>query len=103
MLALVIAVILSLALIAARTKKLQFISFPLIGFSIWYCLLVAGISGTIAGVIVAASAPLTTRRRTSTHLQTSEEVEEILLPLTAYLIIPVFVFANAGLDFSKIT
>jgi NhaA family Na+:H+ antiporter len=103
MLALMIAVVLSLTLLAVRTKKLQYISFPVLGFCIWYCLLLAGVSGTVAGVIVAALAPLTTRRLNSPRLQTSEEVEEVLLPLTAYMIIPVFVFANAGLDLSRIT
>ncbi len=103
MLALMTAVILSLTLLVARSKKLQFITFPLIGFGIWYCLLVAGISGTVAGVIVAATAPLASRRSSAAHLQASEEVEEVLLPLTAYMIIPVFVFANAGLHFASIT
>lgn len=103
MLALMLVVILSLALILVRTKRLHLINFLLIGFGIWYCLLVAGVSGTIAGVIVAAIAPLTTRKSNSVRFQASEEVEEILLPVTAYMIIPVFVFANAGLDFSSLT
>jgi NhaA family Na+:H+ antiporter len=102
MFALMIAIVLSLVLVALRTKKLQLLTFPLIGFGIWYCLLIAGVSGTIAGVIVAAIAPLTTRRSNASRMQTSEEVEEILLPVTAYMIIPVFVFANAGLSFSKV-
>jgi NhaA family Na+:H+ antiporter len=78
------------------------LSFMITGFAIWYCLLVAGVSGTIAGVIVAAIAPLTTRRTNAKQLQGSEIVEDMLLPVTAFLIVPLFVFANAGLNFGEV-
>ncbi len=103
MLFLFLALALSMLLIYARTKRLRLFSFAVIGFAIWYCLLVAGVSGTIAGVIVALIAPLTTRRTNSARLQGSEVVEDMLLPVTAFLIVPLFVFANAGLDFSKVS
>jgi len=103
MLFLFLAIALSMLLIYARTKRFRLFSFAVIGFTIWYCLLVAGVSGTIAGVIVALIAPLTTRRTNSAHLQGSEVVEDMLLPVTAFLIVPLFVFANAGLDFSKVS
>lgn len=103
MFALLLAAVLSLSLLYARTNKYRLVSFTFIGIGIWYCLLVAGISGTMAGVIVAAMAPLTTRRTNAKNLQASEIAEDVLLPLTAYLIVPLFVFANAGIDFSSIT
>lgn len=98
-----LALAFSMVLIYARTKRLRLVSFAIIGFAIWYCLLMAGVSGTIAGVVVAAIAPLTTRRTNSVNLQGSEVVEDMLLPVTAFLIVPLFVFANAGLDFSKVS
>ncbi|MEK7599700.1 MAG: Na+/H+ antiporter NhaA [Patescibacteria group bacterium] len=97
-----LALAFSMLLIYARTKKLRLFSFAIIGFAIWYCLLMAGVSGTIAGVVVAAIAPLTTRRTNAAQLQGSEVVEDMLLPVTAFFIVPLFVFANAGLDFSKV-
>lgn len=103
MLFLFLAIALSMLLIYARAKRFRLFTFAVIGFAIWYCLLVAGVSGTIAGVIVALIAPLTTRRTNSAHLQGSEVVEDMLLPVTAFLIVPLFVFANAGLDFSKVS
>lgn len=73
-----------------------------VGLGIWYCLMLAGISGTVAGVIIAALAPLTTRKSGGT-LQLSERVEDILLPLTAYIIVPLFVFTSTGLVFENVT
>jgi Na+:H+ antiporter, NhaA family len=98
-----LAIALSILLIYARSKKFRIVSFAVIGFAIWYSLLMAGVTGTIAGVIVALIAPLTTRRSNAPNLQGSEIVEDMLLPVTALLIVPLFVFANAGLDFSKIS
>lgn len=98
-----LALALSILLIYFRSKKFRMISFSLIGFAVWYCLLMAGVTGTIAGVIVALIAPLTTSRANASKLQGSEIVEDILLPVTAFLIVPLFVFANAGLDFSKVS
>ncbi len=97
------AIGLSILLIYARSKKLRLVSFAVFGFAMWYCLLMAGITGTIAGVIIAIIAPLTTRRANASNLQGSEIVEDMLLPVTAFLIVPLFVFANAGLDFSKVS
>lgn len=103
MFSLFLALVLSLALFAARSTRFQAISFPVFGFAIWYCLLMAGISGTVAGVIVGLIAPLVTSRSNAASLQATEKIERRLLPITAYFVVPLFVFVNAGLDFSKVT
>lgn len=103
MFALLFAMVLSLLLFSVRTQKFRLLSFIILGLAIWYCLLLAGLSGTIAGVIVAIMAPLTTRRSNAKNLQGSELVEDILLPVTVFVIVPLFVFANAGLDFGLVT
>lgn len=97
-----LAVAFTILLVYLRTKKLRMLSFMITGIAIWYCLLMAGVSGTIAGVVVAATAPLTTRRSNAKQLQGSEVVEDMLLPVTAFIIVPIFVFANAGLNFSEV-
>jgi NhaA family Na+:H+ antiporter len=101
--ALLLALVLSLALFASRNGKFRAISFPVYGLAIWYCLLMAGISGTVAGVIIGLIAPLVTSRSNAAKLQGTEKVEDVLLPITAYLVVPVFVFVNAGLDFGKVS
>ena len=96
------ALAVTLLLVYLRSKKYRMLSFMITGFAIWYCLLMAGVSGTLAGVIIAAIAPLTTRRANAKQLQGSEIVEDMLLPVTAFLIVPLFVFANAGLNFGEV-
>lgn len=102
MLFLFVALGLTLLLVYLRSKKYRVFSFMLVGTAIWYCLLMAGVSGTLAGVVVAAIAPLTTRRSNAKNLQGTEIVEDMLLPVTAFLIVPIFVFANAGLNFAEV-
>jgi NhaA family Na+:H+ antiporter len=96
-LALIMAIILTIGLLIVREQRLWIVGFLGIGFLIWYCLLLAGISGTMAGVIVGALAPLTARHDKRKKLQLSEKIEDLLLPLTSYIIVPLFVFTSAGL------
>jgi NhaA family Na+:H+ antiporter len=97
------ALILCFSLLYFRTLKTWLPIFLIIGLIIWYLLLSAGISATMAGVIVAALSPLTTRRKKSSNrLQSSEWLEDTLLPISAYVIVPLFVFTSAGLVFNDI-
>jgi Na+:H+ antiporter, NhaA family len=102
MFVLLLALVVSLVLFATRTSKYRALCFPLCGFVIWYCLLLAGVSGAAAGVIIGLIAPLVTSRSNAVRLQTAEKVEDKLLPFTAYVVVPLFVFVNAGLDFGRV-
>lgn len=102
MLLLVISILLSLSLLIVRKQKWWLTGFALIGCGIWYCIVVSGLSGTMAGVIIALLMPLAKRRSNASHLQTSEIVEDVLIPVTSFIIVPLFVFANAGLKISNI-
>ncbi len=103
MLTLVLAIILSLSLLLVRKQKWWLPAYVLIGFGMWYCIVVAGLSGTMAGVVIALLMPLAKRRSNASRLQTSEIVEDALIPLTSFLIVPLFVFANAGLRLANIS
>jgi NhaA family Na+:H+ antiporter len=97
------ALALSFSLITFQKQKLWALSYSLIGILIWYLLVIAGISGTLAGVILAVMAPLTTQRqKNAPSLQLSEKIEDLLLPITAYFIVPLFVFSSAGLNISSL-
>lgn len=102
-LALLGAITLSIGLFLLRTQKFWIPLFALGGIAIWYCLMQAGISGTMAGVIVAALAPLASANQKHHGLQSSEKIEDMLLPVTAFIIVPLFVFTNAGLVFADLT
>lgn len=103
MLALFLAVILSLGLVATRKNKYWSVWFLFLGLGIWYAMLVAGVSATMAGVIVAFLMPLTTRSKRVFNLQASEVIEDVLIPVTTFVVVPLFVFANAGLNLSQIS
>jgi Na+:H+ antiporter, NhaA family len=66
--------------------------YVIVGLVIWVCVLKSGIHATLAGVITALAIPMSDGRGGS-PLQTAEHA---LHPWVAYLVLPVFAFANAG-------
>jgi NhaA family Na+:H+ antiporter len=65
----------------------------LTGLVLWFCVLKSGIHPTLAGVVVAAAIPLTTKRGAML-----EGLEHSLKPWVVFLILPVFALANAGVS-----
>ncbi|ANY20910.1 Na(+)/H(+) antiporter NhaA [Tsuneonella dongtanensis] len=61
---------------------------------LWLCVLHSGLHATIAGVVAALMIPM--RRADDTPFL--ETVEHGLAPWNAYLVVPVFALANAGVD-----
>jgi NhaA family Na+:H+ antiporter len=66
----------------------------LIGVGVWYAVLQSGVHATLAGVAVAMTIPLQGRGTASPLLR----LEHRLSPLIALLVVPLFGFANAGID-----
>ena len=65
----------------------------LIGLALWVCVLKSGVHPTLAGVVTAVAIPLAAPggdRSPAKHL------EHALHPWVAYLVMPLFGFANAG-------
>jgi NhaA family Na+:H+ antiporter len=64
----------------------------LLGAILWVCVLKSGVHATLAGVITAFLIPMTDRfGKSPLH-----RLEHALTPYVAFLIVPVFAFANAG-------
>jgi Na+:H+ antiporter, NhaA family len=65
----------------------------LTGFALlWYAVLLSGVNPTIAGVLAAAAVPL----RRDVAQSPLHRLEHALSPWVAWLIVPLFGFANAG-------
>lgn len=79
-----------------RVKKVS--PYILVGILIWACVLKSGIHATLAGVIVAMYIPLRDENR-SMQKSPLEKLEHDLHPWVAFLVLPIFGFANAGVSF----
>jgi NhaA family Na+:H+ antiporter len=71
----------------------------LVGVVLWTAVLKSGVHATLAGVIIGFLIPLEKERGYSP----SEELEHTLQPWVAFLILPLFAFANAGVSLQGVT
>jgi NhaA family Na+:H+ antiporter len=83
-----------------RAGVVRIAPYVLIGVFMWVCVLKSGIHATIAGVLIAFFVPLYNKERDYSPLK---ELEHILHPWVAYMIMPVFAFANAGVSLSGVS
>jgi NhaA family Na+:H+ antiporter len=72
--------------------------FILAALALWYCVLNSGVHATIAGVVAALTIPMRTRDGNSML----ETMEHALVGWNAYLVVPLFGFANAGVALGQI-
>lgn len=77
-----------------RFKVSVFWPYILLSVVLWYCVLNTGVHATIAGVVAALTIPL----KRSDGNSMLEKLEHGLAPWSAYLIVPIFGFANAGVS-----
>ena len=66
-----------------------------LGALVWYFVLKSGVHATLAGVVTGLLIPL--RGKTADAPSPLESLEHVLHPWVAYLVLPLFAFANAGL------
>ncbi|KEO90302.1 pH-dependent sodium/proton antiporter [Erythrobacter longus] len=77
-----------------RFRVSVFWPYILLSVVLWYCVLNTGVHATIAGVVAALTIPL----KRSDGNSMLEKLEHGLAPWSAYLIVPIFGFANAGVS-----
>ena len=87
------AVLLAMFLLgrSGTSRKLPFILLTIV---LWYCVLNSGVHATIAGVLAALMIPFRCQDG-STML---EDMEHALVGWNAYIVVPIFGFANAGVS-----
>ncbi|MGY3903093.1 Na+/H+ antiporter NhaA [Aeromonas lusitana] len=72
--------------------------YMLVGLVLWVAVLKSGVHATLAGVIVGFVIPLNGKR----YASPLKHLEHALHPWSAYLILPLFAFANAGVSLDGI-
>lgn len=92
----------TMALIALnRMGVMRITPYALIGVFIWACVLKSGVHATLAGVVTALCIPL--RSKDPTESSPLHRAEHGLHIWVAFLILPLFAFANAGVSLAGIS
>lgn len=73
----------------------------LVGLVLWVSVLKSGMHATLAGVVLALFIPM--RDRDEPERSPLRQLEHELHPAVAFVILPLFAFANAGVNLSGIT
>lgn len=82
-------------LLLNRAGVARTIPYFLFGAVLWICVFESGVHATLAGVVTAMFVPIATGRE-----RPLERLEHALHPWVAFLILPLFAFANAGVSFA---
>lgn len=82
-----------------RLSVSSLIPYLVVGVGLWWCLLHSGVHPTIAGVLLAFMIPNESKQGSSPL----HRLEDKLHPWAAYLIMPAFALANAGISLQGMT
>jgi NhaA family Na+:H+ antiporter len=74
--------------------------YVIIGVIMWVFVLKSGVHATLAGVLIALTIPLKEKNGDKALLY---KVEHALHPWVAYMILPIFAFANAGVSLAGLS
>ena len=97
----IIAGLLAAGFLAARTRKIP-APFWVLGFAmVWYLTVRAGLSTSLTAVAFAAIVPVSDRR--CDGQSPLREAMHDLHPYVAYLVLPLFAFAKAGVSFAGLS
>jgi NhaA family Na+:H+ antiporter len=80
----------------------SFAPFALLGLALWVSVLKSGVHATLAGVVLAMFIPLKVTG-VSDDKRPAIQLEHALKPWSAWFIMPVFAFANAGLSLGDLS
>lgn len=96
---------LALLLVFNRLRVQALWPYLLVGLGLWYFVLESGVHATLAGVALAMLIPLkrTIAKPDSHDTSPLHRLEHLLHKPVAFLVIPIFGFANAGLALGELT
>lgn len=82
-------------------KVMSLTPYLVLGLLLWFFLHQSGIHDTLAGVLLAITIPVQSKQENKEP--PLQRLERKLHPLVAFLVLPLFSFANAGMSFSGFT
>jgi NhaA family Na+:H+ antiporter len=98
---LAVAGLLAIGAMVVRARKVS-AAFWVLGFAlIWYLTVLSGLSTSLTAVLFALIVPVTERK--SDNQSPLKEAMNDLHPYVAFLVLPLFAFAKAGVSFSGLT
>lgn len=97
---LVVAICLPLLAILNRRNVVSFTPYLLIGIIMWVAMLKSGVHATLAGVLLAAFIPL--KDKANPTFSPVKALEHDLHSMVAYVVLPIFAFANAGISLAGV-
>lgn len=74
--------------------------YVVLAVGLWFCVLQSGVHATVAGVMAAMFIPL---RVPGERRSLLKQLEHDLKPVVAFLVMPLFAFANAGVSLAGVT
>ena len=96
-----LAAVAILGLIALNLFRVSHVAaYLIVGAILWICVLKSGVHATLAGVVTAFAIPLKVEDEDGHSLL--KHLEHLLHPWVAFLVLPMFAFANAGISFEGI-
>jgi NhaA family Na+:H+ antiporter len=92
------AIVLAVMLALNRAGVMRIAPYALLGIVLWVCVLKSGVHATLAGVAIGLAIPL----RDKAGESPLRELEHMLHPWVAFLVVPLFGFANAGVPLTGV-
>ncbi len=101
---LISAVLAILIILVARKIKIQnYVIYTVLGFFVWFFTLRSGVHATVAGVVLGFLTPLKFITKKNEVISPLQFLIELLHTKVSFIIMPIFAFTNAGLDFRNIS
>ncbi|PKQ00798.1 MAG: Na+/H+ antiporter NhaA [Alphaproteobacteria bacterium HGW-Alphaproteobacteria-13] len=98
------AAILAAMFVLARLGVTRLAPYLLLFAALWYAMLLSGVHATVAGVLAAMAIPFERTPGTpDSPTSPLHRLEHALQPWVAFAIVPLFGFANAGVDLGGLT